>query len=44
VIANGNSGEVLERLRALAPETVRVEALTLEEVFVSTLQPAAVAP
>ncbi len=38
VIANGNSAEILDRLRAHAPETVRVEALTLEEVFVSTLQ------
>jgi ABC-2 type transport system ATP-binding protein len=42
VIANGNSADVLDRLRAHAPETVRVEALTLEEVFVCTLQQATV--
>ncbi|HEY7497408.1 MAG TPA: ABC transporter ATP-binding protein [Vicinamibacterales bacterium] len=42
VIANGNSADVLDRLRAHAPDTVRVEALTLEEIFVSTLQPAMV--
>jgi ABC-2 type transport system ATP-binding protein len=39
VVANGNSGEVMERLRARSPETLSIEALTLEEIFVSTLQP-----
>jgi ABC-2 type transport system ATP-binding protein len=39
IIANGNSAEVMERLRAHSPETLSTEALTLEEIFVSTLQP-----
>ena len=39
VLADGNSAEVIERLRAHAPETVTTEALSLEEIFVSTLQP-----
>jgi ABC-2 type transport system ATP-binding protein len=39
IIANGNSAEVMERLRAYSPETLSTEALTLEEIFVSTLQP-----
>ena len=42
VIVNGNAGEVLERLRARSPETLSMEALTLEEIFVSTLQPESV--
>jgi ABC-2 type transport system ATP-binding protein len=39
VVANGNSAQLLDRLTALSPETVRTEALTLEDIFVSTLQP-----
>jgi ABC-2 type transport system ATP-binding protein len=39
VAVNGNAGLVCERLRALGPESIAVEALTLEEIFVSTLQP-----
>lgn len=39
IVANGNSAEVLERLKAHSPETLTTEALTLEEIFVSTLQP-----
>ena len=39
VIVNGNAGDVLDRLRARSPETLTVEALTLEEIFVATLQP-----
>ena len=31
--------EVLERLKARSPETLTTEALTLEEIFVTTLQP-----
>jgi len=42
VIVNGNAGEVLERLRARSPESLSMEALTLEEIFVSTLQPESV--
>jgi ABC-2 type transport system ATP-binding protein len=43
IVANGNSGELMERLRARSPETLSIEALTLEEIFVSTLQPGGVA-
>jgi ABC-2 type transport system ATP-binding protein len=38
ILANGNSAAVVEYLRARAPETLSIEALTLEEIFVSTLQ------
>ena len=36
---NGQARRVCEQLRAWAPETISMEALTLEEIFVSTLQP-----
>jgi ABC-2 type transport system ATP-binding protein len=39
IVANGNSGEVIDRLRARSPESISIESLTLEEIFVSTLQP-----
>jgi ABC-2 type transport system ATP-binding protein len=39
LIVNGNAGEVLEHLRARAPESLTTEALSLEEIFVATLQP-----
>ena len=39
VLVNGNANEVIDRLRARAPETISTEALTLEEIFVATLQP-----
>ena len=39
VVVNGNSADVMERLRARSPETLTTEALTLEEIFVTTLQP-----
>ena len=39
VMVNGNSAQVMEQLRARSPEDLTVEALTLEEIFVSTLQP-----
>ncbi len=35
VMANGNSEELLQRLRALHPEELRCDSLTLEEIFVS---------
>jgi ABC-2 type transport system ATP-binding protein len=38
IVANGNSHEVIDRLRSLSPETLSAEALTLEDIFVSTLQ------
>jgi len=37
VIVNGNSAEVLAQLKALSPESLSAEALTLEEVFVAAL-------
>jgi ABC-2 type transport system ATP-binding protein len=39
IVVNGNSAEVVERLRARSIETLTTEALTLEEIFVTTLQP-----
>ena len=39
LIAAGNSTQLVDRLTALSPETVRTEALTLEDIFVSTVQP-----
>ena len=41
IVVNGNAADVLEALRAKAPEALTVESLTLEEIFVSTLQPIA---
>jgi ABC-2 type transport system ATP-binding protein len=38
-IVNGNAAGVIELLRARSAEALAVEALTLEEIFVSTLQP-----
>jgi ABC-2 type transport system ATP-binding protein len=42
VVVNGNAAAVIERLRAHSPETLSVEALSLEEIFVATLRPAGV--
>jgi ABC-2 type transport system ATP-binding protein len=39
VVVNGNAADVLERLTARSPEALTMEALTLEEIFVATLQP-----
>ena len=39
VIVNGNAAAVLDRLRARSPEALTTESLTLEEIFVATLQP-----
>jgi ABC-2 type transport system ATP-binding protein len=39
VLANGNAAAVMDRLRAWSPETMTAEALTLEDIFVSTLLP-----
>ena len=39
VVVDGNADEVLGRLRARSPEALTTEALTLEEIFVATLQP-----
>jgi ABC-2 type transport system ATP-binding protein len=39
VIVNGNAADVLARLKARSPDTLTSESLTLEEIFVATLQP-----
>jgi ABC-2 type transport system ATP-binding protein len=39
VLVNGNAGDVMDRLRARSPEALTMESLTLEEIFVATLQP-----
>ena len=39
VVVNGNAADVMAHLRARSPETLSTEALTLEEIFVTTLQP-----
>jgi ABC-2 type transport system ATP-binding protein len=42
VLVNGNAADVLARLQARSPESLTTESLTLEEIFVATLQPGAV--
>ena len=39
LVTSGNPDAVLDQLRARSPEDMRSEALSLEEIFVSTLQP-----
>jgi ABC-2 type transport system ATP-binding protein len=39
VIVNGNAADVTSRLKARSPETLTTESLTLEEIFVTTLEP-----
>jgi ABC-2 type transport system ATP-binding protein len=39
IAVNGSADRICEHLQARAPEALAVEALTLEEIFVSTLQP-----
>jgi ABC-2 type transport system ATP-binding protein len=39
LMANGNSAQVIERLQAFSPEALRIEALTLEDIFVSAVRP-----
>src|SRR3954463_12008913 len=41
VLVNGNASAVMSRLQARSPESLTTEALTLEEIFVTTLQPEA---
>ena len=43
VVVSGNAADVMARLKARSPETLTSEALTLEEIFIATLQPAGVA-
>ena len=40
VLVNGNASDVMARLRARSPEAITNESLSLEEIFVTTLQPA----
>jgi ABC-2 type transport system ATP-binding protein len=39
VLVTGNSADVMARLRARSPETMSFESLSLEEIFIATLQP-----
>jgi ABC-2 type transport system ATP-binding protein len=39
VVASGNTAAIIDRLTAHSPETLAAEALSLEEIFVATLQP-----
>jgi ABC-2 type transport system ATP-binding protein len=41
IAVNGNARRVCDDLRARAPEALAIESLTLEEIFVSALQPQA---
>jgi ABC-2 type transport system ATP-binding protein len=41
IAVNGNASRICDELRARAPEALAIESLTLEEIFVSTLQPPA---
>jgi ABC-2 type transport system ATP-binding protein len=39
LVVNGNAGDVMDRLREGSLESMTTEALSLEEIFVATLQP-----
>ncbi len=41
VFVNGNAADVMARLRARSPESLTTESLSLEEIFIATLQPEA---
>jgi ABC-2 type transport system ATP-binding protein len=43
LVADGNAGDIMERLRAHSPEALSVEALRLEDIFVSAVHTAAAA-
>lgn len=43
VLVDGNAEDVIARLRARSPEAIETEALSLEEIFVTTVQPAGAA-
>jgi ABC-2 type transport system ATP-binding protein len=36
ILANGNSAEILEKLKSLSPEDLKMESLSLEEIFVAS--------
>jgi ABC-2 type transport system ATP-binding protein len=40
ILANGNSEQLVEKLRARRPDELRCDSLTLEEIFVATGSPA----
>jgi ABC-2 type transport system ATP-binding protein len=40
IFVNGNAADVTDRLKRYSPESLSSEALTLEEIFVATLEPA----
>jgi ABC-2 type transport system ATP-binding protein len=39
VVVNGNAADVTARMKACSPEALTVESLTLEEIFVATVEP-----
>jgi ABC-2 type transport system ATP-binding protein len=39
IFVNGNAADVIGRLKARSPESLTSESLTLEEIFVATLEP-----
>ena len=39
VVVRKNAAAMMDRLRALSPETMSTEALSLEEIYVNTLSP-----
>ena len=39
VVVNGNAADVMARLKSRSPEALTAESLTLEEIFVATLEP-----
>jgi len=39
IMASGDASEILDRLKAYAPEALAAESLTLEEIFISALRP-----
>ena len=43
LMADGNTAQLVEQLRTHSPETVRTEALSLEDIFVSTVRQAGAA-
>jgi ABC-2 type transport system ATP-binding protein len=43
VVVTGNAADVMDRLKARSPESLTAESLTLEEIFVTTLEPGGVA-
>ena len=43
IVADGDSADLIDRLRAHSPESLETEPLTLEEIVVATLQPEAAA-